>query len=298
MRSLDEARKAKAQRGRGGRGGRGGKGSKKGDGKAVQADQGADGSRGRSRGRGGGRGGGGRGGKGRGGKGRGKNKKGGPMSPKRDGKLSGDEAVDVPLAPVKVKPSKSKGTKDGNSKTAKAKADAKSKAKPAGMPKSQATAKAKAKTGEKRGLEKSMEPSAEESGDERPESVHSPIRPKTLFKGSPKKPIFNTPARRVKKADKKAEGNGKGRGKGKKGKAANTKSAHPEASEYLRKNLSTLPNSFARRPIPSGVPALERYCRMVRAFQEQVELELEPGMKCKAEVGFSYILHERNAKVA
>ncbi|CAE7816235.1 unnamed protein product [Symbiodinium sp. CCMP2592] len=192
---------------------------------------------------------------------------------RQSGMGSVDEAVDVPPAPVKVK---SKGTKDGNSKTAQPKVEAKSKAK--------SKAKAKAKTQAKRGLEPSMEPSTEKLDDEeRPESVHSPIRPRTLFKGcSPSKPIFNTPARRVKKDDR----NAKGRGKGKKGKAANSKPSQPFASEYLRQNLDTLPNSFARRPIPSGVPALERYCRMVRSFQEQVEKELEPGMKCKAEYDF------------
>ena len=215
------------------------------------------------------------------GRGRGK---GDPKSPEPSGKHSSDEA-EVPLAPVKEKPA----VKDGNSKAkAKAKAKAKSKAKACpeakSHPKSKAKAKAKAKSNGKRGLESPTEPTADEKpGNERAESVASPIRPRTLFTGSPAKPIFNTPARRDL---------GKGRGKGKK--AANSKPvAPPRASDFLRDNQATLPNSFARRAIPAGVAALERYCRIVRAFQNQVECEIEPGTKCKTEVGISYLNKQR-----
>ncbi|CAE7300252.1 unnamed protein product [Symbiodinium sp. KB8] len=210
--------------------------------------------------------------------------KGDPKSPEPSGKHSSDEA-EVPLAPVKEKPA----VKDGNSKAkAKAKAKAKSKAKACpeakSHPKSKAKAKAKAKSNGKRGLESPTEPTADEKpGNERAESVASPIRPRTLFTGSPAKPIFNTPARRDL---------GKGRGKGKK--AANSKPvAPPRASDFLRDNQATLPNSFARRAIPAGVAALERYCRIVRAFQNQVECEIEPGTKCKTEVGISYLNKQR-----
>ena len=107
------------------------------------------------------------------------------------------------------------------------------------------------------------------------------------------RPCFNTPARKAdgkkeraqqEKPARKPRGSSASKTGEPKSKRAKTQPEEKQAkTPFLLAREDKLPASFARRPIPSAIRPLEKYCRIVDAFDMMVSEQVPAGTRSKTE---------------